>query len=257
MTKSSRVRKKKSTLIKVNRHLYQYSVIYFIVFFVFVLIAFWTSYYGRLSAPMDFEVHFHGITMTLWSIMLIGQAFFIRFKKRKLHHFAGKLSYLLVPLIIISGFNIAHYTIQNVPVGHPARYYQAALMYNSIIAFAIIYGLAIYFRKNPKMHARYMICTILPLITPISDRIIYKYIPALVSYAPAADGIRMVPALGFLIGQIILISLIIWDWKKNKQFNAFFIVWIPLTIYHFSVLNFYRYPFWQKFTEWLMSLPLS
>ena len=243
MAKPAGVLKKKSTVLMVNRHLYQNSGIYFVVFFVLVLIAFWTSYYGRLRTQMDFEVHFHGITMTLWCILLIGQAFYILFKKRKLHHFTGKLCYFLVSLIIISGFNIAHFTIQNVPLGHPARYYQAALMYNSIIVFAIIYGLAIYF-SPPPMHARYMVCTIFPRITPISDRIIFKYILALVSFAPAKDGIRMVPALGFLLGQIILISLIIWDWRKNKQFKAFFIAWIPLTIYHFSVLNFYQYPFW-------------
>ena len=257
MKKSTTARKKKNYGIKVNRHLYQYSGIYFVVFFLLALIAFWTSYYGRLSAPMDFEVHFHGITMTLWCLMLISQAFLIRFKKHSWHRFSGKLSYLLVPLIVISGFNIAHFTIDNVPEGHPARYYRAALMFNSIVVFAIIYGLAIYFRKKPKLHARYMICTILPLITPITDRIIFKYIPALVSYAPAADGIRMVPALGFALGQIVLIALIIWDWKKNRQFNAFFIAWIPLTIYHISVLYFYEYSFWQTFTEWLMSLPLS
>ena len=257
MTKPSGSRKKRNYLVRANRHLHQYSGIYFVVFFLLALIAFWSSYYSRLSAPMDFEVHFHGITMTLWCLLLISQAFFIRFKKYSLHRFSGKLSYVLVPLIVISGFNIAHYTIENVPAGHPARYYQAALMFNSIIVFALIYGLAIYFRKKPLLHARYMICTILPLITPISDRIIYKYIPTLVNYAPTADGIRMVPALGFALGQIVLISLMVWDWKKNQQFNAFFIAWIPLTIYHLSVLYFYQFPFWQSFTEWLMSLPLS
>jgi len=257
MAKALPNRKRKNYLIKANKHLYRYSSIYFVVFSLLALVAFWSSYYSRLWAPMAIEVHFHGITMTLWCVMLIGQAFFIRFKKYNLHRFTGKLSFLLVPLIIISGFNIAHFTIENIPVGHPARYYSSALMFNSIIVFALIYGLAIYHRKKPLLHARYMVCSILPLITPISDRIIFKYIPSLVSYAPVAEGIRMVPAIGFSLGQILLISLIIWDWRKNKQFNAFFIVWIPLTIYHFSVLYFYQYSFWQGFTEWLMSLPLS
>ncbi|GEM_PF-728268 len=257
MATGSPKRKKRRVLLKANKHLYRYSGIYFVVFFILALIAFWSSYYSRLTASMDFEVHFHGITMTLWCIMLISQAFFVRFKKFSWHRFSGRLSYILVPLVILSGFNIAHYTIENVPVGHPARYYQSALMFNSIVVFAIIYGLAIYFRKKPLQHARYMVCTILPFITPITDRIIFKYIPALVDYAPTADGIRMVPALGFLLGQVILISLILWDWKKNKQLNAFVIVWIPLTIYHLSVLHFYQYPFWHSFTEWLMSLPLS
>lgn len=257
MTKSLRNKRARKYLIKANKHLYQYSGIYFVVFSLMALIAFWSSYYSRLTAPMDFEVHFHGITMTFWCFMLIGQAFFIRFKKYNWHRFTGKLSYFLVPLIIISGFNIAHFTIENVPPGHPARYYRSALMFNSIIVFAIIYGLAIYNRKKPLLHARYMVCSILPMITPITDRIIFKYIPSLVSYAPVAEGIRMVPAIGFGLGQVLLISLIVWDWWKNKQFNAFIIVWIPLTIYHISVLYFYQYPFWQRFTEWLMAFPLS
>jgi hypothetical protein len=248
---------KKITAFAINKHLYKYSGVYFIAFFLLVLIAFWTSYYGNLSAPMETQIRLHGITMTAWCLMLITQALLIRYKQFKIHHFLGKLSYLLVPVIIFSGFNIAHHTIQNIQIGHPVRYYQVALMFNSIVVFAIIYGLAIYFRKKAALHARYMICTIFPLITPVTDRIIYKYIPSLISLAPTSDGIRMVPALGFALGQIILIALIIWDWRQNKQVNAFLIAWVILTIYHITVLRFFKFEFWASISEWIMSLPLS
>lgn len=248
---------KNPNLNSLTSFLHRYSAIFFTVFFALALWAFWTSYYGLKDVPIPGYIHFHGISMTLWCVLLISQATLIRFRQFKLHRWSGRLSFVLVPLILASGFHIAHITIKAVPPTMNVYYYLSALMFNSLFAFAILYGLAIRYRKKPATHARYMVCTVFPLVTPVTDRIIYKYTSSLVPHAPSPDGITMVPAFGFALALVLVIAMLIWDWSKHKRLDVFPVVFGLLVLYHISVLTFYRFPFWQEFTKWMMGLPLS
>ncbi len=237
--------------------LHQYAFPLFLLFFVFVLWGFWTSYYSTFFQPHPTAIRLHGTAMTLWCLMLISQAFLIRWKKYKLHRSIGMISYVLVPFIIWSGLHLAYLTIQQAPQGSNPYYYMIALMYNSLIVFAILYGLAMWHRKKSVIHARYMISTIFPIITPVTDRLIYKYFDFLVPLAPtSSEGMPLVPAFGFAIGDLILIVLIIIDWRKHKRLTVFPFVLGLLVLYHLSVLILYRTGFWHAIADGMMKVPL-
>jgi uncharacterized membrane protein len=240
-----------------DRFLYTQSAFAFMVFFGLAVWAFWTSYYGKLNEDMTWAIRFHGMTMTAWCLMLIGQALLIRLKKNRLHRLIGKLSYGIVPLIVLSGAHLAHITVSDMEKGSPVYYYFIALMFNSLIVFAILYGLAMWHRKTPLTHARYMVCTIFPLFTPITDRLIYKYFDSLVPLAPALEGMPMVQVLGFAFADLLLLILLIWDWRAHKRLDVFPVALLVLGIRRLSVITFYKFPFWQKTGDWIMSLPLS
>ena len=155
--------KTKETSLRPDPFQFQHSYILFIGFFGFALWAFWTSYYGKLTADFPMAIRFHGTAMTLWCLLLILQPLLIRLKKNKLHRKVGLISYLLVPFILFSGAHLARITILQSPVGSPSYYFSIALMYNSLIVFVILYGSAIYHRKNSALHARYMVSTIFPM----------------------------------------------------------------------------------------------
>jgi len=251
-------RKSKKGSTHLDHFLSQHSYIFFILFFGFALWAFWTSYYGRLSSNMSMAIRFHGTIMTVWCLLLIAQPFLIKLRKNRIHRWIGTLSYIIVPFILLSGAHLAHLTIRQQPVGSPSYYFSIALTFNSLIAFAIIYGLAIYHRKNSALHSRYMVCTVFPLITPVTDRLIYKYFPSMIDLAPTmADGMPLVPALGFALGDLILLILVIWDWRKHQRLSVFPFVLGLLVLYHISVLTFYQYDFWKKIGDVFMRLPLS
>ncbi|NCP85199.1 MAG: hypothetical protein GW823_09955 [Bacteroidetes bacterium] len=97
--------------MNLNKFTYKNSVIYFVVFLLVALFAFWPRYFGKLFIAMDAETHFHGIIMTLWCVMLIAQGYLIRIKKYPIHKIIGKLSYGLAPLIVISGVIIAQFSL--------------------------------------------------------------------------------------------------------------------------------------------------
>jgi hypothetical protein len=240
-----------------NRIIFKNSLYFFILFFLLALWAFWQNYYGRLSDIMPFHVHLHGIVMTLWCVLLISQATLIRLKQYKWHRISGKFSFVLVPLIIISGFHIAHISVKGMSPESDIYYFFFALMFNSIIAFSILYFLAIKNRKKSGTHARYMISTVFPILTPVSDRIIHIYLPVMRDFVPTVNGMPMVQLYGFLLVNIILLALIIWDWKLHKNAGAFLIAWFVTFFYQLSVLTFYQFDFLKSISRWLMNLPFS
>jgi hypothetical protein len=242
-----------------NQHqfLYRNTVFYFIIFFAFALWGFWGSYYSRLTDQPTYHNHLHGLLMTLWCLMLIAQAYLIRNNKRKLHRIIGKGSYLLVVLLTISTLRLIHFRLSPAKDALPDIVLSNfALMFNATIVFVIIYCLAIYFRKDALTHARFMLCTIFPLFTPITDRIIYGNFRWLVQYAPTIDRYPIVPVFGFAFANVILIALSIWDWRKNKRL-IFPVVLGILLFYHISVLSFHNLIVWKNLTKWFLSLPLS
>ena len=242
--------------MNINKFLFQKSWIYFGLFFAFALWGFWPSYYSDLSRDYSPETHLHGIGMTLWCLMLISQAYLIRTNRRTLHSYVGKASYVLVPFIALSTVNLTHFSLQdNLPV-NAAVSSDLALMLNATLLFLIIYGLAIYYRKDSLTHARYMFCTIFPMFTPITDRIIYNYFRPLVEFAPTIGGSPVVPFYGFLIANMIVGGLAIWDWRSNNRKDVFLPVLGMLLLYHLSVFTFHLIPAWNNFGEWFLGLKI-
>lgn len=195
--------------------------------------------------------------MTFWCLMLIGQAGLIRAKKFTIHEFVGNTSYLVFPLLILSTILLIHSTIRKSPDVNIGTYFSMALMFNATVVLVIIYALGIYFRKDRFNHARYMVCTIFPLFTPITDRIIYKYIPGLVEFAPNLEGTPVVPFFGYLLADLIVIGLAAWDWKTHRRKDVFLIVLSLLLSYHISLFTFYKIPAWQDFSTWFYNLGLT
>ncbi len=239
--------------MKLERAVFQKSYLYFAGFFVFVLIAFWLTYFTRIADQENYRLHTHGIALLLWCLMLIAQPYLIRTRKNELHKRIGKFSYVLVPLMVFTTVDLLHYRLHGLPSLGTMDFFFVALVLNALIAFVIFYGLAIFHRKNSGLHARYMICTIFPMFTPVTDRIIHIYIKSFVPYLPTIEGNPIAPVVGFLLADLILIGLSIWDWRSHKRWNVFPFALIILMIYHYSVLNFYKFCFWQSFSTWFAS----
>ena len=201
--------------------------------------------------------HTHGIAMTLWCVMLIVQASLIRTKGHALHRQIGKASYVLVPLLVAATINLIHFRMKGGGTLPDIGLYQIALMVNGAVAFLAIYALAIYHRHEPTAHGRLMLCTVFPLFTPVTDRLIYAHWPSLTTLVPTLDGVPLVQIFGFGLADLLLVILIAWDWRPKRRISAFATALGVLVIYHASVLTLYRFEFWRAFSDWFRGLPLS
>jgi hypothetical protein len=236
--------------MKLENNLFQKSYLYFIAFFLLVLTGFWFTYFSKIFEQENYRMHAHGIALILWCLMLIAQAFLIRIKKNALHRFIGKFSYLLVPVMLFTTLDLLHYQLHKKTVLGTMDFFFVALVVNALVAFVIFFGLAIFYRRKSTLHARYMICTIFPMITPATDRIVHIYFPYFLPFLPSIEGNPIAPTVGFFIGDLLLLGLSIWDWRSHRRWNVFPFALVVLLIYHYSVLNFYKFEFWQAFSRY-------
>src|SRR5690606_20940462 len=108
--------------------------------------------------------------------------------------------------------------------------------------------------KQPGLHSRYMLATLFPMFTPVTDRLIYQFYRPIIEWVPRIGRMPVVPAAGFLLADLILVGLIIWDWRSGRRWSPFAVTLLLLLPYHYSVLYFYQYDFWKAFCAWFVGI---
>ena len=234
---------------------------FFVAFLALTVWAFWPSYFSRLFEQPTLLHHAHGIVLALWLVMLVVQAQLIRTQRRPLHRQLGKLSYVLAPAVVLvtSAFvhqrmapSLAGFTELPAPALH-----SLALMLLSLVAFALFYGLAIAKRRDSQTHARWMVCTVFPMFTPVTDRLIAAHWQSLIGVLPRIDGNPVLPVVGFAAADVLLLALSWWDWRANRRLNVFPVALGVLLVYHVGTLTLHGVPAWNAFGVWFLGLPLS
>jgi hypothetical protein len=233
---------------------------FFVAFLVLTVWAFWPSYFSRLFDQPTLLHHAHGIVLALWLVMLVVQAQLIRTQRRSLHRQLGKVSYVLAPAVVLVTTAFVHQRmapLAGVTLLPAPALHSLALMLGSLVAFAVFYGLAIAKRRDSQTHARWMVCTVLPMFTPVTDRLIAVNAPSLIGLLPRIDGNPVLPVVGFVAADLILLALSWWDWRANRRLNVFPVALGVLLVYHVGTLTLHRVPAWNAFGAWFLGLPLS
>lgn len=230
-----------------NRHSY----LFFILFFALMVSAFWFTYFTRFLEVENYRMHVHGAVLVSWCLLIIVQPYLIRRRNYALHRKIGPISYLLIPAILFTTIDLLKYRTSDAT--ETFKSYAVALVFNALIVLVMLYVLAIFYRRDAQLHGRYMVCTIFPMFTPVTDRIIHIYFPFMVHHFPKIDQEPLVPIFGFAVADLILAGLIIWDWRSHRRLDAFAVALVLLLTYHYSVLNFYKFPVWRQFSTWFIS----
>lgn len=127
-------------------------------------------------------IHFHGMMMTGWFLMLLVQPILILKGKIKLHRLAGRLSYVLAPLVVLSMYLVIHSSLNRALTqdGQIAAVVarRMALDVPAMIFFAILYLLAIFYTHKPALHSRFMCGTAFLLLSPALGRTLRVYLDA-------------------------------------------------------------------------------
>jgi hypothetical protein len=218
---------------------YRHVSAFFAAILLVALIGFFKSY---LSLLPDFPginsiQHFHGLMMLLWLGMLITQPLLIRYKRVDLHKKLGKVSYLLVPLIVASFFLIGRMGYQRdaslLPTEENIGF--LALTLPDMVGFSLLYILAMVHKNNPPLHMRYIIGTSLLLISPGLGRIVLNYADA--SLPTAAE-------VSHLTAIAIALLLVAYDVHNRRPYKPFAVTFFTLSLMHLC-WEFRLTPLWQ------------
>jgi hypothetical protein len=240
--------------------LHRFSPRFFVVFLGLTVWAFWPSYFVRLFEQPTVLHHAHGVVLAAWLVMLVTQAHLIRTQRRSLHRQIGKLSYVLAPAVVVVTTMFVHQRMAGLAgfAALPAAaLHSLALMLGSLAAFAVFDGFAIAKRRDSQSHARWMVCTVFPMFTPVTDRLIAVHAPSLLGMLPRIEGSPVLPIVGFAAADLILLALAWWDWRTNRRLDVFLVALGVLLVYHVGTLTLHLVPAWHAFSVWFVGLPLS
>lgn len=220
----------------------------FIVILGVVVLGFFKTYFGLFPSFNNVTLiqHIHGMLFTLWFVLLIIQPMLIRYGKYQAHRAIGKFTYVLVPCIIISIHFIAREAYLNAIAAHAPKHGILAGMYfptYQIFDFFVLYLLAIINKHRTPYHMRYIIATSLA-IAGAGLRRVFTHVMGL-------DGGEAV-LLGFLVPDLLLAGLIIYDKIKGNNSRAYIISFFILAISHYS---FYFLPdsaLWQSVSSYFV-----
>jgi hypothetical protein len=241
--------------------LHRHSARFFVIFLALTVWAFWPSYFSRLFEQPNVWFHAHGIVLSLWLVLLVVQAQLIRTGRRPWHRRLGKLAYLLAPAVVIVTTVFIHQRIGGrlpaMPQLPPGALVSLALMLLSLVAFGVCVGCALWFRHAPEIHARWMVASVFPLVTPVSDRLIGAHLPSWIGALPQVGGGPLLPIVGFAAADLALLALAWWDWRVNGRRDVFLVALGVVLLYHLGTLTLYRVPLWNAVCVWFLGLPLS
>jgi hypothetical protein len=235
---------------------------WFLLFIVLAFAGFYHTYFTKLLDIKTPIIHIHFLLMGLWILMLVVQPFLIKYKKLGSHRLLGKISYILVPLVLLSAWllarseyhrkiarlteaasaglnNLSEFEILKKASTNPATIV-------ALFVFATFYLLAIWYRKQSAKHARYMLATALILLGPTVDRIIFINlgINRLLGSSPYFVSMLMI--------DLILAMLLYLDFKNKRETKT---LTYCLLIFVTSQLAFYLLPtfdWWAVFVKSMM-----
>jgi hypothetical protein len=206
---------------------YKHVVYFFVAILIVALAGFYKTYFGLFPAfeGVNNVQHFHGTMMLLWLAMLIGQPTLIKYKRLDLHRQLGKVSYVLVPLMLTSMFLIGRMGYMRDAGNLPEQENIGllALTIPDLFGFTILYVLAMINKKKATIHMRYIVGTSLLLISPGLGRIAINY---------AGVSLPMSAEISHITAIVVALSLVFYDIKKHRPYKPFLVAFIILSVMH-------------------------
>lgn len=189
---------------------------------------------GNYTMHFNWIMHFHGMIMMGWVLMLLIQPILILKGKMKWHRRVGALSYVLAPLVVLALYlaNRDNYFSGVTDGGQRLAIKFLAVTFPDVVFFAILYSLAIFYRRNPAVHMRYMCSTAFLFINPALDRSLETYL----GLPGFSNGIIVVM---LLVGTVTLI-----DSLRTKRISPYTVVFAFILL-HKICWDLRDTPFWQ------------
>lgn len=223
-----------------RRVLYPYASWYFLAALVVTLLAFFPSYLNRLPTT-DGAHHLHGISAFLWLLLLCVQPMVYRLGYIRWHRMLGRTSFILVPVLVISGLFMIRVMLHRAESYPPGLPYQLAFIdFVTLAGFCYFYVQSIRHRRRIELHARYMVCTVLGPLIPALTRFLFM--------APGVDSFSKSLNASYVIIELVLIALIVDD-KRSGKFHAPYVAAVIFFVVQHILMTFAGS--WEWWIAWM------
>lgn len=192
---------------------YRHAHWYLLLLFPLTGLAFWPNYFSKM-ADSPAALHVHGVTASLWIVLLAFQSWSIHQRRNALHRTVGLTSFALFPFFVTGGLLVIQTMAVKVAAGSDPFYdiFGARLAAVDAISSLSILGffyMALRNRRKVHLHARYMLAPVMFLLGPILSRLMPALPPLAIAgpedYYRFGYGFHLANGLAIAIAAILYI----------------------------------------------------
>jgi hypothetical protein len=184
-----------------------------LAFLVTAFAAFAPSYYLKSvshAPPLSPLLHVHGAVFTAWLVLLFVQSALVAAHRVGLHRFLGMVGALLaavmVPLGIVTAIDAAQRGATK-PGLDPLAFLIFPL--GQVVLFSVFTGAALWKRRHPDFHRRFMLVATACLMTPAIARF-----PIIGEY----------PILSLVLSALFVVAGMIHDWTSDRRVHRAYVI---------------------------------
>jgi hypothetical protein len=172
--------------------------LYVVLLLALTFVAFWPGYFSELPDETGAH-HAHAASADLWMILAIAQSWSVHHNQLAMHRKIGLAIFVLFPFFLVAGMWVIHVEATSLAGDFTSVEGKQIAQFGFFdplanIAFAVLFWAGLKDRYKVHLHARYMLATLLFVISPIVFRLLPMAIPSLrpdeaFSYAMAGGNV--------------------------------------------------------------------
>jgi len=163
-------------------------------------------------------VHLHGLVMTMWVVLFVVQVSLVATKRTSVHRRLGVAGAVLAGLVFVVGVVTAIVAAARGASPGPPPLQFLIIPIGDMLVFAVLIGLALYYRRRMDIHKRLMLMAAINLLTPAIARIPLNFIQT--------GG----PLAFFGLTDLCLLGFVAFDTIKHKRVHPVYLWGVPLLI---------------------------
>jgi len=162
---------------------YRRAYVYVLALLALTFVAFWPGYFSKLPVK-KLAHHYHAASAVLWMVLAIAQSWTIHHDRIALHRKIGPAIFILFPFFMIAGMWVIHVEATTLAGDFTSVEGKQLAQFGFFdplanIGFAALFWGGLKYRYKVQLHARYMLGTLLFVISPIGFRLLAILIPFL------------------------------------------------------------------------------
>jgi hypothetical protein len=199
---------------------YRKAWLYVLALLILTFVAFWPGYFSKLPVK-KLAHHYHAASAVLWMILAIVQSWTVHHDRIALHRKIGPAIFVLFPFFMIAGVWVIHVEATTLAGDFTSLEGQQIAQFGFFdplanIAFAVLFHAGLKHRYKVNLHARYMLATVLFVISPVGFRLLAILVPFLgsdenFSYAMAG-------------GNLIALAVAVYLYRQSPQHGRPFLI---------------------------------
>jgi hypothetical protein len=192
-------------------------------------------------------IYVHGFVMSAWMLLFAVQVYVVSSKRIKIHQKLGYAGIALAIIVFVTGLMVTIAAARSgaaataAPGGIPPLQFMI-VPFGDMIVFGILFGAAVYYRKNSPNHKRLMLLTMINFLPPALGRF------------PGGLTDTYGPLWFFGVPTVITLGLIALDaWYHRKVNKVFLFAGIFVVAGMWGRLPLSATGAWLSFAQWLAS----